>query len=141
MIVDANVLICATNTSVAQHPVAKEWLTNALNGSERVGLPWVSLTAFVRINTNPRINARPMTPAEAWGFVTEWLDNPQTWIPSPGHVHSDILGALLIDFNVTGGLVTDAHLAALAIEHGTSVCSFDSDFAKFPQLRWINPLG
>ena len=110
-----------------------------MNGVERVGMPWVSLLAFQRIITHPRVTANPLTPADAWSYISDWLDADQAWIPTPGSRHRDILGGLLIDGDLRGNLVTDAHLAALAIEHGTSICSFDSDFARFDGLHWINP--
>ncbi|AXE38473.1 PIN domain-containing protein [Acidipropionibacterium virtanenii] len=80
-----------------------------------------------------------LTPADAWSFITDWLDADQAWVPTPGGRHRDILGRLLIEGDLRGNLVTDAHLAALAIEHGTRICSFDSDFARFDGLGWINP--
>lgn len=95
--------------------------------------------AFQRIITYPRATAQPLAPADAWGYVIDWLDADQAWLPTPGARHRDILGRLLIDGNLHGNLVTDAHLAALAIEHGTGVCSFDSDFARFTGVRWVSP--
>lgn len=139
MIVDANVLLYAVDESSHFHESARSWLDGALNGVERVGLPWASLMAFQRIITHPRATANPLTPADAWSFVTDWLDADQAWIPTPGARHRDILGRLLTVGDVRGNLVTDAHLASLAIEHGTSICSFDSVFARFDGLRWIHP--
>jgi len=139
LIVDANVLLYAVDHQSHFHDTAHAWLNEAMNGPERVGFPWVSLTAFQRIVTHPRATASPLSPSEAWSYVVEWLDADQAWVPTPGLRHRDILGRLLIDGDLHGNLVTDAHLAALAIEHGTAVCSFDSDFARFPDLRWINP--
>ena len=110
-----------------------------MNGVERVGLPWVSLMAFQRIITHPRVTANPLTPADAWSYITDWLDADQAWVPTPGSRHRDILGQLLIDGDLHGNLVTDAHLAALAIENGTGICSFDSNFTRFNDLRWIDP--
>jgi len=140
MIVDANVLIHAVNEASDFHLEAKGWLEDALNGPSRVGLPWVSLTAFQRITTHPRAFTAPLSPAAAWLHVTEWLDTGQAWVPSPGERHAEILGGLLVGGDLRGNLVTDAHLAALALEHGVGVASFDSDFARFDGLRWINPL-
>lgn len=139
MIVDANVLLYAVDDRSQFHTTALTWLSRAMNGVERVGFPWVSLTAFQRIITHPRITEDPLTPEDAWGYVTDWLDADQSWIPAPGIRHRDIMGRLLVDSNARGNLVTDAHLAALAIEHGTGICSFDGDFARFKGLRWINP--
>lgn len=140
MIVDANVLLYAVDEQSVFHHVAKTWLTGAFNGVERVGLPWVSLLAFQRIITHPRVLEQPLTAQEAWGLVTDWLDADLAWIPNPGDQHHRIIGSLLCGGDVRGNLVTDAHLAALALEYGTSLCSFDSDFARFSGLRWINPL-
>lgn len=139
MIVDANVLLYAVDESAHHHDVARDWLTAAMNGDERVGLPWSSLLAFQRISTNPRVSASPRSTSEAWRFITDWLDADQTWIPEPGTRHRAILERLLVDGDLRGNLVTDAHLAALAIEHGTAVCSFDTDFAGFDGLRWYRP--
>lgn len=139
MIVDANVLLFAVDDQSRFHATARAWLDEAMNGDERVGFPWVALTAFLRIITHPRVTANPLTPAEAWSHLTDWLDAGQAWVPTPGARHRGILGRLLVDGDLRGNLVTDAHLAALAIEHGTSICSFDSDFARFPGLQWINP--
>lgn len=139
MIVDANVLLYAADRRSHFHAPARTWLEGALNGVERVGLPWVSLMAFQRIITHPRATVNPLTPVEAWSFVTEWINADLAWIPSPGRRHAEIFGRLLIDGDLRGNLVTDAHLAALAIEHGTGICSFDGDFARFGGLRWTNP--
>ena len=139
MIVDANVLLYAVDSTSHFHTPARTWLEKSMNGVERVGLPWVSLTAFQRIITHPRVTATPLTPVEAWSCITDWLDADQAWVPTPGNRHRDILGQLLIDGDLHGNLVTDAHLAALAIEYGTGICSFDSDFARFDNLHWVNP--
>lgn len=139
MIVDANVLLYAVDSKSHFHATARTWLDEAMNGVERVGLPWVSLMAFQRIITHPRVTANPLTPADAWSYITDWLDADQAWVPTPGSRHRDILGQLLIDGDLRGNLVTDAHLAALAIENGTGICSFDSNFTRFNDLRWIDP--
>ena len=139
MIVDANVLLYAVDEQSHFHESSRDWLDEAMNGVERVGLPWASLMAFQRIITHPRATANPLTPADAWSYITDWLDADQSWVPTPGTRHREILGRLLVDGDLRGNLATDAHLAALAIEHGTSICSFDSDFARFPALSWINP--
>ncbi|MFT4029512.1 MAG: PIN domain-containing protein [Protaetiibacter sp.] len=139
MIVDANVLLYAVDERSRFHGQARDWLSAALNGVERVGLPWASLLAFQRIITHPRATTDPLTPGEAWGFVSDWLDADQAWVPVPGNRHRQVLGALLVDGELRGNLVTDAHLAALAIEHGTGICSFDSDFARFAGLHWVSP--
>lgn len=139
MIVDANVLIYAVDRRSQFHQTARAWLDSTMNGTERVGLPWASLMAFQRIITHPRVTTQPLAPADAWTFVTDWLDADQSWVPTPGIRHRDIVGELLTAGHLQGNLVTDAHLAALAIEHGTRICSFGSDFARFPKLRWVHP--
>ncbi|MDA8027268.1 MAG: PIN domain-containing protein [Actinomycetota bacterium] len=141
MLVDANVLIYAVDERSRAHSAARNWLEEVLNGSRRVGLPWQSLLAFVRIVTHPRALPVPLTPAEAWSFVADWLDAPAAWVPQPGRGYSDILARLVIDLDLRGNLVSDAALAALAIEHGLAVVSADSDFARFPELTWLNPLN
>lgn len=139
MIVDANVLIYAVDDTSAFHEHALGWLQPALAGVPRVGLPWASLLAFQRVTTHPRVYDRPLSAAAAWEFVTDWLAADPVWIPEPGPRHAEILGQLLIDGDLRGNLVTDGHLAALALEHGVGICSFDSDFALFPDVRWHNP--
>lgn len=139
MIVDANVLIYAVDETSVHHRSAKAWLEDSLNGPARVGLPWVSLIAFQRITTHPRVMSHPLRAAEAWSFVQSWVDAENAWITVPGPRHGDILRRFILDGDVRGNLVTDAHLAALAIEHGVGLCSFDSDFARFADLPWFNP--
>lgn len=139
MIVDANVLLYAVDTSSAFHQPAHEWLEQALNGPTRIGFPWVSLIAFQRISTHPRVSANPLSPKEAWSYVADWLGAERSWVPVPTDRHGEILHRLIVDGDLRGNLVTDAHIAALAIEHGVGVCSMDTDFARFPELTWINP--
>lgn len=140
MIVDANVLLYARNVADPVHEKAREWMEAALNGDTRVGLPWSTLTAFLRIATNPRAFPDPLTPVEAWLQVDEWLNAPRAWIPAPTSGFRETLGRLIRDHQVQGPLVSDAKLAALALDHGVSVVSTDADFAKFPEVRWLNPV-
>lgn len=140
-LVDANLLIYAHVTSLPQHPQARRWLDDQLNGAPRVGLPWPSLLAFVRVSTNPRAFPKPLALAAAWRQVESWLDLDSVWIPSPTPHHRAVLSDLLAQVPLSADLVTDAHLAALAIEHGLTLCSADSDFARFPGLTWRNPLA
>jgi toxin-antitoxin system PIN domain toxin len=141
MLLDANLLLYAVHKGAPQHEAASEWMTEQLNGSKRVGFPWQSLAAFLRISTHPRAFQRPLAPATAWARITDWLSAPVVWIPQPGPEHARILGELVTTYEVAGNLVPDAQLAALALEHGVPVCSTDTDFARFSDLRWINPLG
>lgn len=140
ILVDANLLIYARLSSFPQNAPARAWFDAKLNGNAPVGLPWASLLGFVRITTNPRILERPLPLVQAWRQVTEWLSRPPVWIPNPGDGHAAILGELLATSGATGNLVPDAHLAALAIEHGLRMCSTDGDFARFKGLTWENPL-
>lgn len=140
ILVDANVLIYARVESFAQHSRARQWLDERLNGSAPVGMPWTSLLAFLRITTNPRVFEKPAPVADAWRQVADWLGCERVWIPQPTERHREILGGLLSASGVQANLVQDAHLAALAIEHGLILCSSDGDFARFPGLRWENPM-
>lgn len=140
ILVDANLLIYARVTSLPQHPPARAWLEMRLNSSARVGLPWPSLLAFVRLVSNPRVFDRPETIQTAWQQVEEWLERDCAWIPQPTERHRETLAPLLRGIVDRSKLVADAHLAALAIEHGLTLCSTDGDFARFPDLRWENPL-
>jgi toxin-antitoxin system PIN domain toxin len=139
VIVDANVLLYAEDASEPRHDAARRWLESALNGPVRVGLPWPSLLAFVRIRTHPRVYERPLPPAEAWSRVTDWLAAPAAWVPGPTDRHAEVLGGLIVRHGLRAALVPDAHLAALAIEHGVAVCSADTDFARFDEVRWFDP--
>jgi uncharacterized protein len=139
MILDANVLIYATDELSPFHDVAVEFLESALNGQTRVGFPWQTVSAFARIMTNPRVYASPLTPTEVWMFVDRWLATPVAWIPEPGPAYGRILRRLMVDHDIRGPLVTDALIAALAEDHGVSVASFDTDFARFTEIRWVNP--
>ncbi len=139
-VVDANLLLYAYNTDVPEHRVAAKWLSDLMNRSEPVGLPWLTIWAFVRIATNSRIWPNPLTAKRAIGIVNEWLAHPGVVALNPGPRHAEILERLMIKHGVRGGLVTDAVLAALAIENGASLASTDQDFSRFPELRWNNPL-
>ena len=140
ILVDANLLIYAHVETFPQHDQALDWLDERLNGTARVGLPWPNLLAFVRLVTNPRVFEQPETVDAAWEQVEEWLDCPPVWIPQPTNRHREIFGPLMKKQNLQANLVSDAHLAALAIEHGLTLCSTDGDFGRFTDLRWENPL-
>ena len=141
VLLDANLLLYAKFSSFPQHPHARAWLEERLSGPGRVGLPWHSLLAFLRISTNARVFTPPLSIVEAWDQVQEWLRLPPAWIPLPGEQHAEILGQILMATGATGNLIPDALLAALAMEHGLTLCSTDGDFARFPSLRWENPLA
>ncbi|MFV0257437.1 MAG: TA system VapC family ribonuclease toxin [Acidimicrobiales bacterium] len=141
MIVDANVLLYARNESLEQHQRAKSWLEGALNGDTRVGLPWWSLAAFVRISTNARAFERPLSTDEAAQQVEDWIGAPRAWIVQPTAAFGQVFLKLLRRYNITAGLTTDAQLAALAVDHGVPLVSADADFARFQELDWINPFA
>ncbi len=141
ILVDANLLIYARASGMPQHASARAWLEGALNGPTQVGLAWPSLLAFVRLVANPRVFERPDTIASAWAQVREWLACERAWIPAPTERHADVFESLLAGCGSRPELVPDAHLAALAIEHGLTLCSADGDFARFAALRWHNPLA
>jgi uncharacterized protein len=122
-----------------QHQDARRWLEGVLTDVPPVGLPWPSLLAFVRIGTNPRAFQRPASTRTAWRIVEQWLAAEPSWIPSPTDRHAEILARMLEHVD-RPALVSDAHLASLAVEHGLEVCSTDRDFARFPGVRWRNPL-
>jgi toxin-antitoxin system PIN domain toxin len=141
ILVDANVLLYAADHAAPEHQRARAWLDDRLNGTVAIGLPWPSLLAFVRLATNPVVVRHPVTPAEAWRQVEEWLGCEPVWLPLPGSGHRRILGGFLQASWMTSRLVPDAHLAAIAIEHGLTLQSTDGDFARFPDLKWENPLA
>lgn len=141
MIVDANLLLYARNSASDRHAAARAWLEGVLNGPRRVGLPWQTLTAFLRISTHPRVFPTPLTADEAAGQVEEWLAAPAAWVPVTTSRHPEVLLPMVRGQRITGALVSDAHLAALALEHGTGIWSTDSDFARFTGLVWIDPLA
>jgi toxin-antitoxin system PIN domain toxin len=141
ILVDANLLVYAHVTLFAQYEAARDWLDKQLSGTVPVGLPWPSLLAFVRLVTNPRVFERPEPTADAWAQVLAWLACEPAWTPNPGERHAAVLGALLQQPGIQANRVPDAHLAALAIEHGLILCSSDGGFARFPNLRWMNPLA
>jgi hypothetical protein len=141
ILVDANLLIYAVNAGAPQHVAARSWLDARMNGTARVGLPWTSLLAFLRLVTNPRVFQHPLSMTDAWDQVTAWLGSGSAWVPAPTQHHAEILSRLLQAPGVHGNLVPDAHLAALAIEHGLELNSTDGDFARFSELKWRNPLA
>jgi toxin-antitoxin system PIN domain toxin len=131
VIVDANVLLYAVDRASAHHERSRSWLDASLAGAEAVGFAWIALLAFIRIGTNPAILTNPMTADEATGQAEAWLGAPAALVAEPTSRH----GALLRETGTAGNLVTNAHLAALAIEHGADIVSYDRDFARFTQIR------
>lgn len=140
MLLDANLLLYAVDSEAAEHDAAAEWLTQVLRGDRRVGLPWSTIGAFLRIATHPRIYERPLSSSEAAGFVADWLDAEPTWIPQESRATFAQYQLITGQVAVTGNLVPDALLAALALEHGLTVISADTDFGRFPEVRFRNPL-
>ncbi len=140
MLIDSNILLYAVDASSRFHDEAAEWLVAQMNGPRRVGFPWQSLGAFLRISTHPRASEHPLSPDEAWGHVEAWLAADPAWIPRPTERHAEVLGSLIRSYQLRANLISDAHLAALAIEHGLTVWSADTDFARFREIRWQNPL-
>lgn len=140
ILVDANLLLYAYDVSSREHKRAKAWLEEVLSGTEQVGLAWVTILAFLRIATNPRAMASPLTPDEAVSIVEAWLAQPCAVLVSPGERHWSILGPMLAREQVRGPLVMDAHLAALALEQGAVLATQDRDFARFDGLRTVMPL-
>jgi toxin-antitoxin system PIN domain toxin len=141
ILVDANLLVYAHVADFDEHEIARDWLDAQLDGTTRAGLPWESLSAYLRLVTNPRVFPRPLSGADALGQVQDWLSRPAAWVPAPTERHADILGELLALDGSRADLVPDAHLAAIAIGHGLTVMSNDGDFARFPGVRWENPLA
>jgi toxin-antitoxin system PIN domain toxin len=140
ILVDANVLIYAVNADATLHRKAKPWLEATLSGSETVGLSWNVLLAFLRLTTRLGVFGKPLRAATALDIVESWLAQPSVTVIEPTKQHLRVLRDLLAPFGTGGNLTSDAHLAALAIEHGAELCSADADFARFPRLRWRNPL-
>lgn len=137
---DVNVLLYAIDSSVPQHSHCRDWLNEALNAEEPIGWAWNVLLGFIRISTSPKILAAPLTIPEAFTYVEQWLAQPPSRIVEPSARHAVVLRGLLEAGGLGGNAVSDAHLAALAIEYQARLCSCDTDFARFPGLAWFNPL-
>jgi uncharacterized protein len=141
ILVDANLLLYAYHPRAEQHDVSRRWLESTLGGQELVRFSWLTLWAFLRISTNPRVFERPLGIGESTAAVSSWLARPIAGVVEPGERHWEILQALLARGQATGPLVMDAVLAALAVEHGATLCTTDRDFSRFPGLAWTNPLS
>jgi uncharacterized protein len=139
-LLDANVLIYGVNRDAPLHRKAKTWLEGAIEGPETVAFSWNVLLAFLRLTTRAGLFQRPLTVPGAFVLIDSWLEQPAVTIVHPGARHPRILRDLLTAAGTGGNLVSDAHLAALAIEHGAELCTADRDFARFAGLHWRNPL-
>jgi toxin-antitoxin system PIN domain toxin len=138
-LVDANVLLYAVNEDAPHHAAAHSWLDAALGDREAIAFAWVVLLAFLRLGTRPGLFPHPLSLADATGVVELWLDQPAAVVVHPSKRHLGLLRGLLGTSGTAANLVTDAHLAALALEHGAEVVSFDRDFQRFEGLRLVVP--
>jgi toxin-antitoxin system PIN domain toxin len=139
-VVDANLLLYATDARSPRHDGARSWLEGRLSDDEPFGFAWVVLLAFLRLSTHPHVFARPLSPDRAFEILDGWLGQPCAVIIHPGDRHPALVRQLLRPLGTAGNLVNDAHLAALAVEHGAELNSCDTDFSRFSGLRWIDPL-
>ena len=140
ILVDANLLLYAYQPRAPQHPASRQWFEAAMQGTELVRFAWLTIWAFVRISTHPRVFDQPLSANEAAAAIDSWLAQPHAGILEPGDRHWGIVRGSMADGQVSGPLVMDAVLAAIAIEHGATLCTTDRDFARFDGLRWTNPL-
>ena len=140
ILVDANILLYAEDSLHPHNREARAWWDEQLSGSRSVCLCWTVLSAFIRIATNPRVFDYPLSLEQAVARVQSWLEQPCTRVVRPTDRHWTVFQQMLSDGQAVANLVTDAHLAALAIEHGCELASTDSDFARFSRLKWMNPL-
>jgi len=138
-LVDANVLLYAVNESDPRHATTRAWLDGALNGAAPVGFAWLALLAFLRLSTKPGLFPAPLSAEEALARVRDWLAQPPAVVLEPTGRHLDVLAGLLLPLGTGGNLTSDAHLAALAVEHGATIVTYDPDFARFSGVRWEEP--
>ncbi len=138
---DVNLLIYALDTTSVRHEAARTWLDSTLSATEEVGFAWIVLLAVLRLTTRAAVFADPLRPEEALDIIDGWLAQPCASVIQPTSRHPAILRGLLTPLGTGGNLTSDAHLAALAIEHGGVLCSCDTDFSRFPGLTWLDPLG
>lgn len=139
ILVDANVLLYAYQPRSEHHDSCRRWVEAAFSGEEPIGIAWLTLLAFIRIGTNPRVFEAPLSAAEAIGIVSSWLARDPVFVVEAGEQCWEILKSLLVDAQITGPLVMDAFLAALALENGATLVSTDRDFSRFPRLRRHDP--
>jgi toxin-antitoxin system PIN domain toxin len=140
IVVDANLLLYAYHPRAVEHEKSRAWLEAVLSGPDLVRFAWLTLWAFLRIVTNPRVFERPLSVSEAEAAISSWLAQPLAGIVEPGERHWDLLRGLMRDGQTTGPLIMDAVLAAIALEHGATICTTDRDFSRFPGVKWRNPL-
>lgn len=140
ILVDTNLLLYAHNTAAAQHSAARRWLSSAMGASEPVGLAWIVILGFLRMATSRHVASRPLSLEDATSIVDDWLEASVTELVQPTPRHWTVLREQLHAGQGVGNLSTDAHLAALAIEHGATLCTTDRDFSRFPGLKVVNPL-
>lgn len=138
---DLNLLLYAVNQDAPQHIVARQWLESSLSGDETLGLSWTVILGFLRLTTSARVFERPLRVEDAAAMVDDWLSHPNVELVVPGRRHWSIIRALLLESGTAGNLSSDAHLAALAVEHEADLHSTDSDFQRFRGVRWSNPLA
>ena len=141
ILIDANLLIYAIDTESRSHNKARRWLERTLSGTTRVGVPWIVILGFLRVTTRPGYMRNPLSPEKALAYVESWLEQPFVAPVGPGQHHWPILSNLLRSTGTAGNLTSDAHIAALALEHGYSVYSADNDFKRFPGITHINPIA
>ena len=142
ILVDVNLLLYAYDSSSDFHTKAKHWWEKKLSEPQQlVGISWTTLLAFIRITTNHRIFKQPLNIKEAINHVNNWLERPMVKLLNPTERHWTILSELILETHSIANHIPDAHLAALAIEHGATLCSADHDFARFKKIKWINPLA
>lgn len=140
IILDANILLYAHDGTSPHHAQAREWVERVFSGAEPVGLPWQTVAAFLRVATNPRLPGERYTVEEAAVLIDGWFGRPRVRLLAPGENHWPLLRQMIVGGQARGPLITDAQLAALTIEHGGVLHTTDRDFARFPGLRWTNPL-
>jgi toxin-antitoxin system PIN domain toxin len=139
-ILDANILLYAYGAASPHHAKAREWLEEAFSGTEPVGLPWPTLAAFLRIVTNPRLPGFRRSLEEAVRAVDEWLEQPNVRVLAPSDEHWALFRRMIFEGQAPGPMISDAEISALTIEYGGVLYTTDRDFARFPGLRWTNPL-
>ena len=139
-IVDINLLIYAINKDTPHHAKARKWFEDCLSSDEPFGFAWIVILGFLRIITNGRIMPRPLAPDVALDTIDEWLQQPPSLTIVPSQQHWSIFKEILMPLGTAANLTSDAHLAALAIEHGARLYSTDNDFSRFKSLRWTNPI-